>query len=73
MAIPGVRDIDKSFTLDLIVKDDLIDACIGNRRTIITRNLTKLTGDRLFFFVQDGKATFDEIRVQPLIENTMDA
>ena len=73
IAIPGVRDIDKPFTLDLIVKDDLIDACIGNRRTIITRNLTKLTGDQLFFFVQDGKATFDEIRVRPLIENTMDA
>jgi len=68
MAIPAVKGIDKAFTLDLIVKDDLVDACIDNRRTIITRNRTKLTGDRLFFFVQDGEVTFDEIRVRPLIE-----
>jgi beta-fructofuranosidase len=68
MAIGGVTGIDRSFTLDMIVKDDLVDACIDGRRTIITRNRTRLTGDRLFFFVDHGDVTFDEIRVRPLRE-----
>jgi hypothetical protein len=68
MAVGGVTGIDRSFTLDMIVKDDLVDACIDGRRTIITRNRTRLTGDRLFFFVDHGDVTFDEIRVRPLRE-----
>jgi hypothetical protein len=68
MAIGGVPGIGQPFTLDLIVKDDLVDACIDNRRTIITRNCAKLTGDRLFFFVNQGEVTFEEIQVRPLQE-----
>ena len=68
MAIGGVTGIDKPFTLDVIVKDDLVDACIDNRRTIITRNRTKLSGDRLFFFVDHGEVTFEKIQVRPLLE-----
>ncbi len=67
-AVGGVTDIDKPFTLDVIVKDDLVDACIDNRRTIITRNRTKLGGDRLFFFVDHGEVTFEEIQVRPLLD-----
>ena len=68
MAIGGVTGIDRPFTLDVIVKDDLVDACIDGRRTIITRNRTKLSGDRLFFFVDHGEVTFEEIQVLPLLE-----
>jgi hypothetical protein len=68
MSIAGVSAIDQSFTLDVIVKDDLVDACIDDRRTIITRNHTKLSGDRLFFFVDRGKVTFEEIQVRALSE-----
>jgi hypothetical protein len=68
MAIKGVTGIDQSFTLDLIVKDDLVDACIDNRRTIIARDYTKLSGDRLFFFVDHGEVTFEDIQVRPLLE-----
>ena len=68
MAVGGVTGIDKPFTLDVIVKDDLVDACIDNRRTIITRNRTKLSGDRLFFFVDHGEVTFERIQVRPLLE-----
>jgi len=66
MAIAGVTGVDRSFTLDVIVKDDLVDACIDNRRTIITRNRTRLSGDRLFFFVDHGEVVFDAIQVRPL-------
>jgi beta-fructofuranosidase len=68
MAIGGVTGMDKPFTLDVIVKDDLVDACIDNRRTIITRNRTRLDGDRLFFFVDHGEVTFENIQVRPLRE-----
>ena len=47
---------------------DLVDAYIDNRRTIITRNHTKLSGDRLFFFVDHGEVVFDAIQVRPLLE-----
>jgi hypothetical protein len=69
MAIGGVAGIAQSFTLDLIVKDNLVDACIDNRRTIITRNRAKFSGDRLFFFANHGKVAFDEIQIRPLLED----
>jgi len=68
MAVGGVTGIDGPCTLDVIVKDDLVDACIDGRRTIITRNRTRLSGDRLFFFVDHGEVTFKEIQVRPLLE-----
>jgi hypothetical protein len=67
-AVGGVSGLDQPFLLDLIVKDDLVDACIDSRRTLITRNRAKLTGDRLFFFVNQGEVAFEEIRVRPLRE-----
>ena len=69
MAIGGVNGIAQSFTLDLIVKDDLVDACIDNRRTIITRNHAKFSGDRLFFFANHEKVAFDEIQIRQLMED----
>ena len=68
MAITGVTEMNNQpFTLDVIVKDDLVDASIDNRRTIITRNQTKLSGDRLFFFVNHGEVEFEKIQVRPLL------
>jgi len=64
-AIEFVEGLDHPFNLDVIVKDDIIDVCIDQRRTIITRR-KKLYGDRLFFFVQNGSVTFDAIEVRPL-------
>jgi hypothetical protein len=68
MAIEGVSGLDAPFTLDVIVKNDLVDACIDNRRTIIARNRTKLHGDRLCFTADHGEVTFDEIQVRPLMD-----
>jgi len=67
MAIDGVTGLERSFTLDLIVKDDLVDACIDGRRTLITRDRAGLSGDRLFFFVEHGDVTFGDIQVRPLL------
>jgi len=67
MAINGVTMIDSVFTLDIIVKDDLVDVCIDKRRTIITRNKIKLNGDRIFFYADHGEVSFINIQVKPLL------
>jgi len=67
MAIDGVTGLERPFTLDLIVKDDLVDACIDGSRTLITRNRAGLSGDELLFFVEDGDVTFGDLQVRPLL------
>jgi beta-fructofuranosidase len=65
-SIEGVHDLDLPFTLELVVKDDLVDACIDNRRTIISRRVDRPEGDRLFLFCQGGHVTFHAVEIRPL-------
>ena len=66
--IDGVTGLDQPFTLDVLVKHDLVDACVDKRRTIITRNRTRLTGDRVFFSVDRGAVTLTDVRIRPLLD-----
>jgi len=50
-----------------IVKNDFVDVCIDNRRTIINRFSDTLEGDRLFLFARNGDVTFGDIQIRPLI------
>jgi hypothetical protein len=59
---PGV----KAFGLCLRGKGDIIDTCIDQRRTMITRRDPEPEGDRLFFFARGGAVTFESIEVRPL-------
>jgi hypothetical protein len=65
-AIENVEDLDRPFTLDIVLKDDIIDTCIDQRRTMITRRIPEPDGDRLFLFARDGEVRFDRIVVRPL-------
>jgi hypothetical protein len=65
-AIYGVEGLDRPFTLDIIAKDDILDVCIDDRRTLVVRATPDLSGDRLFFFAQNGEVSFEEIEVRPL-------
>ncbi|MDD4269141.1 MAG: hypothetical protein PHN77_13025 [Thermoguttaceae bacterium] len=65
-AIEDVDGLDRPFQLEIIVKDDIIDTCIDQRRTMITRRDPEPDGDRLFFFARDGEVRFEEISVRPL-------
>jgi len=67
-AIQNVVKLDQPFTLDIIVKNDLVDVCIDGRRTMLSRRDPEPTGDRLFFFSREGGVTFESIVVRPLIE-----
>jgi len=66
-AIESVEKLERPFTLEIIVKDDVVDTCIDQRRTMITRRVPEPDGDRLFFFVQDGEVTFQDVAVRPLV------
>ena len=65
-AIENVEGIDRPFTLDLVVRDDIFDACIDDNRTMVIRR-KRLDGDRLFLFAIDGKVLFENIRIRPLV------
>jgi beta-fructofuranosidase len=62
-AIYGVTGLDRPFDLEVVLKDDIADVCIDNRRTLIAR-LPHLDGDRLFIAARDGGVTFEGLRVE---------
>ena len=64
-SLEGVAGLDGPFDLEIIVKDDLVDACINHNRCIINR-LPELHGERLFFFCENGVVAFDQIEIRPL-------
>lgn len=60
-----VDGLDQAFKLDIILKDDIIDVCVDERRCVIDR-CPELLGDCLFFFAENGAVTFDDLRISPL-------
>ncbi|MBC8443361.1 hypothetical protein H8D79_01405, partial [PVC group bacterium] len=67
-AIYDIEGLDRPFTLDIIAKDDILDVCIDDRRTLVIRLADRLDGDRLFFFAQNANVAFEDISVRPLID-----
>jgi len=68
VSLPLVRGLDHPFQLDLVMVDDIIDVSVntgrpGGERSLVNR-LPQLTGDRLFFYAQDGLARFSDITVR---------
>ncbi|MCD8042829.1 MAG: family 43 glycosylhydrolase [Tannerellaceae bacterium] len=66
-AIHAVDGLDTTVQVDIIVKDDIFDVCINNERCIVNR-LPEQKGDNLFFFVKNGEAVFQNIRLQEIKE-----
>ena len=82
-AITDVQGLDRPFTLDIVLKDDIVDACIDNRRGDLCSNLRRAAidnrrtivtrywnprGDRLFLFAQNADVAFDSVEIRPLSE-----
>ncbi len=63
--IDAVDGLDKPIDVTVIMKDDIIDVCIDNRRCIVNRQ-PEQKGDLLYFFARQGNARFSDIRVSPL-------
>ena len=65
-AIEHVQGLDKPFALEVVVRGDIIDVCIGGQRTIIARH--KSAGDGLVFQAYAAGVRFDDIDIRPLAE-----
>ncbi|MBM3473579.1 MAG: hypothetical protein FJX75_09950 [Armatimonadetes bacterium] len=64
-AILDVEGLDRPFSLDVLLKDDIIDVCLDERRTLVARCLEQ-RGDRLFLFAHCASVVFREVSVGPL-------
>jgi beta-fructofuranosidase len=63
--IEDVALLNDPFELDIIIKEDIIDICIDNRRTMAVR-FWNPGGDRIVFFAEDADVTFGAIEIRPL-------
>ena len=68
-ALTAVEGLADTFTLDIVLKDDLIDVCIDQRRCIINR-CPELHGDRLFFFALNATVAFDDLEIRRLVASS---
>ncbi|MEN6663601.1 MAG: LamG-like jellyroll fold domain-containing protein [Phycisphaerae bacterium] len=67
---PGIHevdDLDKPFEVDIICRNDIIDAELMRFRTVTTR-FWNPAGDRVQLFAEGGEVTFRDIRIRSLHE-----
>lgn len=64
--IEGVQGLQKPFTIDLVIKDGILDADIDHRRTIVNRTYD-LHGDVLWLYAKHGKVVFRNVVIRPLL------
>jgi hypothetical protein len=60
-----VRGVSDEIRIDLILKDDLLDLCLDDRRTYIVR--VPSAGNGLFFFAEGGTALIEDLTIRPLL------
>ena len=65
-SIFAVDGLDEPFTLQVVLKGDIIDVCIGERRCLINR-LPERTGDHIYLYSQHGAVTFSSLTVTPML------
>jgi len=63
--IETVQGLDKTIKVDIVMKEDIIDVNIDNKRCIVNR-LPEKKGDHLWFFARNGKVNFSNIKLYPL-------
>jgi hypothetical protein len=66
-SIQGVKGLQHPFTIDLVIKDGILDADIDHHRTIVNRTYD-LKGDVIWLFAKHGKVRFRNITIRPLKE-----
>ncbi len=63
--IDQVEGLDRPFTLDVILKEDIVDVCVDDRRTLISR-VARRAGDRLRLFAEDVEVSWQGVEIRPL-------
>jgi beta-fructofuranosidase len=64
-SIKAVEGLDKKFTVQIVMKGDIIDVCIGDKRCIVNR-LYEQKGTVLGLFARHGKVAYSSIKIRPL-------
>ena len=64
--LQNIGRLDEPFTLDVIVKGDLLDVLIGGRRTFVVRLPRSAKANRLSWFAEKGQVEFSAIAVRPI-------
>ncbi|MEJ7738637.1 MAG: family 43 glycosylhydrolase [Chitinophagaceae bacterium] len=67
-SIYAVDGLNNNINIDIIMKNDIIDVCIDNRRCIVNR-LPEQKGSMLWLFAKHGYVKFKSIKISPLLEN----
>ncbi len=65
-ALSGLTGLDRPFSLDVILRGDIIDVCVDQRRCLINR-LPDLKGGGLLLFAHNARVAFEELQVRPLL------
>jgi hypothetical protein len=66
--IEAVQGLSKPFTVDLVMKDGILDVDVDHRRTIVNRTY-ELQGNVLWLYAKHGKVLFKNIIIRPLRED----
>ncbi|MDQ2718375.1 MAG: family 43 glycosylhydrolase [Bacteroidota bacterium] len=67
-SISAVDGLNKTIKVDIILKDDIIDVCIDNRKCIVNRT-PEMKGNFLWLFAKHGQVKFQSVKVAKLLEN----
>lgn len=62
-----VSGLQEPLTVELFLKDDMLDVCLNGRHTLASR-VTKGFGDKLVLFSEGGETRFGALVVHPLVE-----
>ena len=65
-SLDNVDGLNDKQTLTIVMKDDIIDACIGQRRCIVDR-LPDQNGSYLWLYAKGGTAGFTNVRISALV------
>ncbi|MES1215703.1 MAG: hypothetical protein ABUT20_09305 [Bacteroidota bacterium] len=63
--IHAVAELNKKIKVEVIMKGDIIDVCVDNKRCIVNR-LIERKGSRLWIYAKHGNVKFSSIHVTPL-------
>ena len=64
--IETVSGLDKPFSVDIIMENDIIDVCINDQRCIVNR-LPEKKGNSIWFYAKHGKVMFKNLKIYPTI------
>jgi hypothetical protein len=66
-ALNDVGDLGEGVTVNLYLKEDMLDVCLNGRRTLASR-VAGGVGDGLIFFSEGGETRMGALEVRSLIE-----